>query len=70
MYVVLPVKKDGLNALATRVDSSALARARITMELSEVKVSLPKFRFENSVRLNEALRQVRFRFTFELNLSV
>lgn len=60
MYVVLPVKADGLTELAARVDSSTLSRARITMELAEIKVSLPKFRFENSVRLNDALKSVRF----------
>lgn len=58
MYIVLPVQVDGITELASRVDSSALSRARITMELSEVKVALPKFRFENSVRLNEALKAV------------
>lgn len=58
MYVVLPNKADGLDELISRVDSSYLHRTQILMEKVEVKVSIPKFKFTNTVKLNEILKAV------------
>lgn len=58
MYIVLPNKADGLDELISRVDSSYLHRTQILMEKVEVKVSIPKFKFTNTVKLNEILKAV------------
>lgn len=58
MYVVLPVDVDGLDNIVARIDSSTLHRMQILMEKVEVKVSLPKFRFTNTVKLNAILQAV------------
>ncbi|XP_031618765.1 serine protease inhibitor 27A-like [Contarinia nasturtii] len=54
MYIVLPYKDDGLNELISKIDS--IHRAQFLMEKVEVKVSLPKFKFTNTVKLNEILK--------------
>lgn len=58
MYIVLPNKADGLDELISRVDSSYLHRTQILMEKVEVKVSIPKFKFTNTVKLNDILKAV------------
>lgn len=58
MYIILPNKRDGLNELISRIDSSSLHRTQILMDKVEVKVSLPKFKFANTVKLNDFLKAV------------
>lgn len=58
MYIVLPQKIDGLEELLAKVDSSTLHRAQYLLEEVEVKVALPKFKFQNSINLNEELKNV------------
>lgn len=58
MYIILPNKRDGLDELISRIDSSSLHRTQILMDKVEVKVSLPRFKFTNTVKLNEILKAV------------
>lgn len=58
MYIVLPNKIDGLDELISRVDSSNVHRTQFLLTSEEVKVSLPKFKFTNTVQLNEILKAV------------
>lgn len=60
MYIVLPINPDGLDELISRVDSSSLQRTQLLMEKVEVKVSIPKFKFTNTVKLNEILKAVNY----------
>lgn len=58
MYIVLPVKVDGLDALVSRVDSFNIHRTEFLLTVEEVKVTLPKFKILNTVKLNEILKSV------------
>ena len=58
MYIVLPNQVDGLNNLLRTIDSPTLQRAKWLMDEIEVKVTLPRFKFENEVHLNEILQDV------------
>lgn len=58
MYIVLPVKVDGLDDLVSRVDSSTIRRTQFLLNLEEVKVLLPRFKIVNTVKLNEVLKSV------------
>lgn len=58
MYIVLPQDVEGINGLVDKIDSSTLHRAQYLLEEVEVKVALPKFRFTNSIQLNEILKEV------------
>lgn len=58
MYIILPQEVEGIDTLMTKIDSSTLHRAQYLLEEVEVKVGLPKFRFSNSINLNEILKEV------------
>lgn len=58
MYVIVPYKVDGLNDLISKIDSSSLHRAQYILEQAEVQVAIPKFKFENSIKLNDVLQEV------------
>lgn len=58
MYVILPNKVDGLNEMVGKVDSSTLHRSQWLMDELEVRVVLPKFKFDNEINLNEVLKDV------------
>lgn len=62
MYIVLPNKRDGLDELVSRFDSSTLQRTEILMDKVEVKVSLPKYKIFNTVQLNDILKAVSNKF--------
>lgn len=58
LLIILPNSRTGLSALETKLKSSNLVK--ITDQLSErmVKVSIPKFKIEYQVQLNDALKRV------------
>lgn len=58
MYIVLPNKVDGLDELISRIDSSNIHRSQFLLNFEEVKVSLPKFKFTNTIKLNDVLKSV------------
>lgn len=65
MYIILPQDVEGMETLLTKIDSSTLHRAQYLLEEVEVKVGLPKFKFTNSINLNDVLKDVRKRREFE-----
>lgn len=69
MNIVLPNKRDGLNELISKIDSTLLRRAQVSMGKVELAVSLPKFKFTNTIQLNQVLKDVSI-FTSTLNLSI
>lgn len=67
MYIVLPQKIDGLDELLGKIDSSTLHRAQYLLEEVEVKVALPKFKFNNSINLNQVLKDVSHLWKVEMS---
>lgn len=58
MYIILPNEYDGLDELISRIDTSNFHRIQLLMSYEEVSVSLPKFKFTNTVKLNDILKDV------------
>lgn len=58
MFIILPNRIDGLNDLLQKLDSSTLQRVQWLMDETEVRVLLPKFKFDNEVFLNDILKEV------------
>lgn len=56
MYIVLPTKIDGLDELVSRIDSSKIQQLHFLK--TEIKVSIPKFKILNTIKLNEILKSV------------
>lgn len=61
MTLILPnrASESALDELIARLDSESLRRAQYYMDEYEVRVQLPKFRFDYTAPLIPALRQVR-----------
>jgi len=70
MYIVLPNQIDGLNDLVNRVDSSTLHRAQWLMDITEIKVCIPKFKFENAIHLNDVLKELGIKQMFTMQASL
>lgn len=70
MYIVLPQKVDGIHQLVSKIDSSSFRRAQLLLEEVEVKVALPKFKFSNSIQLNEVLKDVSALWCSKINFRV
>lgn len=58
MYIALPNTVDGLDEMIRKIDSTSLQRAQWLMDEVEVRVLLPKFKFDNEVHLNNVLKEV------------
>ncbi len=58
MILVLPDRQDGLVEVEAGLTADTLARWLATHPLSQVEVSLPRFRSETSVKLREALQEL------------
>lgn len=56
MYIALPTKIDGLDELITNIDVSEIHQMRFLK--TQIKVSLPKFKILNTIKLNEYLKAV------------
>lgn len=56
MYIALPTKTDGLDELVSRISSSNIQE--IEFMQTTIKVSLPKFKISNTIKLNEVLQSV------------
>lgn len=59
MFVLLPFKVDGLNDLIDQLDAKILKQEVDRMDIVEVIVTLPKFKFESAMQLNQIIRSVR-----------
>lgn len=58
MIIVLPNAKGGLNELINQLDSTTLQRSKYLMDEHEVRVQLPKFKFDYTAELNDFLENV------------
>jgi serine protease inhibitor len=62
MFIVLPNKRDGLNKLLTTVSPALLRNQLFHMSEELVDVRLPRFSFEFTGQLGDALQAVSSRF--------
>ena len=58
LFIVLPNKIGGINDLVDRLESETLNEDVFYMDKSEVKVSIPKFKFNTQTHLNDVIQQV------------
>jgi len=61
MFIVLPNKRDGLNKLLTTVTPALLRNQLFHMSKGPVDVRLPRFSFEFTGQLGDALQAVSSR---------
>lgn len=62
MYIILPNERNDLDALVSKIDSSTLQRTQILMQKTELTVSVPKFKFTNTIPLSQILKDVSIQF--------
>ena len=58
MFIVLPNKRDGINKLLTTVTPALLRNQLFQMSKEQVDVRLPRFSFEFTGQLGDALQAV------------
>jgi len=61
MFIVLPNKRDGLNKLLTTVSPALLKNQLFHMSKVQVDLRLPRFSFEFTGQLGDALQAVSLR---------
>lgn len=59
MFLLLPFESDGLDTLINNLDSKNLSDEVENMEMTNVHVMLPKFRFDSSTKLNSVIKAVK-----------
>lgn len=62
MSIILPNAKGGLDELIRQLESSTLHRSQWLMSEVEVRVEIPKFKFDCTSTLNDILKDVRNHF--------
>lgn len=72
MFLILPNRADGLDEFMNQLDSGVLHNAKWLMDETEVRVVLPKFKFDYSSNLNQVLQSLGIRdvFTDEASLPL
>lgn len=58
MTIILPNTKGGLDEMIRQLESSTLHRSQWLMTEVEVRVELPKFKFDYTSKLNDILQDV------------
>lgn len=58
MYIMVPLKIDGLDVLINKIDSSTFQRTQKLLKPAEINVAIPKFRFTNAIHLKDVLQEV------------
>lgn len=56
MFIILPYRAEGFDEFVNQLDSSVLHNAKWLMDETEVRVVLPKFKFDYSANLNHVLQ--------------
>ena len=69
LIVVLPRATDGLPDVESRLDAAQFSRWSKSLQTRRVAVSLPKFTFTSSVRLEEALQAMGMRDAFNKGIA-
>jgi serpin B len=67
MVVVLPKKQDGLSELEAGLSADALAGWIRLLQVQEVQVSVPRFRFGQAMQLQDVLKRMGLRLVFSDN---
>uniref|UniRef100_U5EZD5 Putative salivary serpin n=1 Tax=Corethrella appendiculata TaxID=1370023 RepID=U5EZD5_9DIPT len=70
MTLILPNENSNLQQLMEKLNSSSLKLAKWYMEENDVKVKIPKFKFDYKINLNEAVKQLGIRDIFTANASL
>lgn len=72
MLLVVPKSKDGINDFVRQMDATTLRRVEWLMDEHEVKVSIPKFKFDYLANYNEILKELGIHeiFTSEASLPL
>ncbi|XP_055627219.1 serine protease inhibitor 2 [Toxorhynchites rutilus septentrionalis] len=70
MYVILPHQDSSINDVLNRINQKSLHQALWYMSESEVNVTMPKFKFDFSERLNEPLQDIGIQEIFSQNASL
>lgn len=60
MFIILPNEINGLDSVIDKLDSNAVKNEVWHMDELEVHVQMPKFKFDSSINLNEAVKKVKF----------
>lgn len=58
MLLVLPDAKQDLNELVAKMDSTTLRKSEWLMDEHEIKVAIPKIKFEYLSKMNDVLKEV------------
>lgn len=67
MTIILPNAKGGLDEMIRQLESTSLHRAQWLMSEVEVRVEIPKFKFDFTSTLNKVLQDVRQTLAMTLN---
>lgn len=59
MFIILPNEDSNVDAVVDLLDSSTIKNEVWHMDEVEVHIVLPKFKFDSSINLNEAVKKVR-----------
>lgn len=72
MIIALPNSKEGLGEFVRQLDSATLRKVEWLMDLSEVRVALPKFKFESTTNMNDLVKELGIQeiFTTEASLPL
>jgi len=70
MTIVLPNAKGGLDELIRELESSTLHRAQWLMSEVEVRVEIPKFKFDYTSKLNDVLKDIGIKSIFTNEASL
>lgn len=70
MLVVLPNSKEGLGEFIRQMDGTTIHRAEWLMDEDEIRLVLPKFKFEYSSNLNSILKELGIREIFTPDASL
>lgn len=70
MFIVLPHRAEGFDEFVRQLDSKTLHNAKWLMDETEVRVVLPKFKFDYSSNLNEVLQNLGIREVFSDEASL
>lgn len=70
MTIILPNAKGGLDELIRQLESSTLHRAQWLMSEVEVRVEIPKFKFDFTSKLNDVLQDIGIKSIFTNEASL
>lgn len=70
MFIILPNSAEGFDEFVNQLDSTALHNAKWLMDEMEVRVVIPKFKFDYSANLNQVLQSLGIRQIFSDEASL